>query len=95
MADWSGSTTSILTTLGRLLERSETTSIRLDRIEARVDHSASEIAALKSGQPNRPHHFERYAKRALTYGIPALTLYASGSHPDLAQLFRLVLGEGP
>ena len=86
-----GSTQSILTTLGRLLERTERTAIDVREVKRSVSKLQTDVATMKARQSTAPH-YERYAKRALTYGIPALTLYASGSHQEAVKLIGLIRG---
>ena len=91
MLDFNGQAATVLMTLGRLDENAKHTDIRLDRIENKVDYTVQEIAVMKSKSRPVPH-VEKYAKRVLTYGIPALTLYLNGSPHEAIQLLRMVLG---
>ena len=96
MTDFNGSTASILTTLGRLMERTETTVIRLNTIEAKVDLSAKEIERIKNGSTSSTAPIvERYVKRGLTFALPVAALWVTGFHREAGQLLRMFLGEQP
>ena len=85
--------------LGRLLERSEATITRLDRIdrrleagETRMDEISERIAALEAAKAQDMPALERAIKSALPYLIGGLTLWLTGSAETALKLMASIAG---
>jgi hypothetical protein len=86
-------------TLGRLLERSEATIGRLDRIDwrletgdARMDQLAHDIAEMKKAKPEPMPNWERVIKSVLPYLIGGVALLSTGSIDAAIKIFGALGG---
>jgi len=86
-------------TLGRLLERSEATIGRLDRIDwrletgdARMDQLAHDIAEMKKAKPEPMPNWERVIKSVLPYLIGGAALLSTGSIDAAIKIFGALGG---
>jgi len=94
------STHDLVLLLGRLLERSEATVDRLDRIDQRLDAGTSHmtqisqrISRLERAQPGESMPaLERWIKSLLPYLIGAATLLATGSAEQAAKAVAALTG---
>jgi hypothetical protein len=92
-----GSTASILIQLGALIEQGRHNSIRLDRVEAKLDHSAKLVAAKLVALEHRTAaipRLEKVLKSSLAFASPLAILYMTNSHQLIPTAFRALFGLG-
>jgi hypothetical protein len=98
MGELNGSAATILYQMGMLTEQGRNTSIRLDRIEAKVDLSASDLTARVTKLETRTAtipRWEKRFKRSASVLVPVASLWLTGHHEQALQALSALLGGTP